>query len=118
MIDLFLADSRETPQTTAAARKLTVATFDSLQQIDQLLTRHARHWNLGRLAMVDRNILRLATREFLSGLTPVKVVIAEALRLAQEFSTAESPRFINGVLDAIAKDVGRDGQGTDTHGID
>ena len=44
MIDLFLADSRETPQTTAAARELAVATFDSLQQIDRLLTRHASGW--------------------------------------------------------------------------
>ena len=55
--------------------------------------------------MVDRNILRMAVSELRDGSTPFKVVIAEALKLAHEFSTSESPRFINGVLDAVAGEV-------------
>lgn len=107
-IEAFLADSRETPETIDAARRLLKQTFARREEIDELLVRHARHWDLSRLALVDRNILRLATYELRGGKVPVRVVITEALRLAQEFSTAESPRFINGVLDAIAKELGRD----------
>jgi N utilization substance protein B len=55
--------------------------------------------------MVDRNILRLGVYELRKGSAPFKVVISEALRLAREFSSAESPRFINGVLDAVAKEL-------------
>jgi len=85
-VDAFLDDSRETGQTIL----------------------HARHWELSRLALVDRNILRLGVCELRRGRTPLKVVISEALRLAQEFSTAESPRFVNGVLDAVAKEIAGD----------
>jgi len=106
-IEGFLADSRETDLTIDEARKLLAGTFKDLPRIDELLARHARHWDMDRLALVDRNILRLAAWELRTGRTPFKVVIAEALRLAQEFSTVESPRFINGVLDAVAKELGR-----------
>ena len=101
----FFDDSRETPNTIATAHRQLTESFESRDQIDELLARHARHWELSRLAMVDRNILRLAVGEFRSGNTPFKVVITESLHLAQEFSTSESPRFINGVLDAIAKEL-------------
>ena len=55
--------------------------------------------------MVDRNILRLAICELRACQVPRRVIITEAIKLAQEFSTAESPRFINGVLDAVAKEI-------------
>ncbi len=109
MVERFIADSKEPPETLTAARGLLQNTCDRQQQCDELLARHARHWDVGRLALVDRNILRLAACELLEGKTPPKVVIAEALRLSQEFSSAESPRFINGVLDAVLKELhGRD----------
>ena len=92
LLEEFLRDSREQPRAIAAA--------------DELLARHARHWELPRLALVDRNILRLAAHEMRSGAAPPKVVITEAIRLAREFSTAESPRFVNGVLDAVAREIG------------
>ncbi len=104
-VEHFIDDSREPAETLDDARARVRSAFAELEQIDTLLARHARHWELGRLAMVDRNILRLAVCELQGGKTPIKVVIAEALRLAQEFSTAESPRFINGVIDAIAKEI-------------
>jgi len=107
-VDAFLDDSRETGETILAARRLIAMTLKLSDQIDDLLVRHARHWELSRLALVDRNILRLGVCELRQGRTPLKVVISEALRLAQEFSTAESPRFVNGVLDAVAKEIARD----------
>lgn len=87
------------------AMKLLRAAFDGRVASDAFLSRHARRWELPRLAMVDRNILRLAVHELRLGEAPPKVVISEALRLAREFSTAESPRFVNGVLDAVAKEL-------------
>ena len=105
LVRLFITDSREAPETTAAAADMLDRAFASRQESDCWLSRHARHWELGRLALVDRNILRLAVCEMLSGRTPPKVAITEALRLAQEFSTAESPRFVNGILDAVYKEM-------------
>jgi len=102
---LFITDSREPPETIAAAGDLLRRAYAAREQCDQWLARHARHWELERLALVDRNILRLAVHEMVSGKTPAKVVITEALRLAQEFSTAESPRFVNGILDAVYKEM-------------
>ncbi len=107
LVQQFIDDSREADEALQAARQLLRKTFADLPECDTLLARHAKHWDLPRLAMVDRNILRLAVHELRSGQTPPKVVISEALQLAKEFSTAESPRFINGVLDAVLKEIHR-----------
>lgn len=101
----FIRDSREGSMVVDGAMKTLRAAFDDRAESDALLCRHARRWELPRLAMVDRNILRLAVYELRRGEAPPKVVISEALRLAREFSTAESPRFVNGVLDAVAKEL-------------
>lgn len=95
-----------------AALKMLRTAFDDRAASDELLARHARRWDLPRLALVDRNILRLAVHELRAETAPPKVVISEALRLAREFSTAESPRFVNGVLDAVARELfsSQDGQ--------
>lgn len=100
----FLADSHESDATLGAAREFLRSTWNRRDEIDAILARHARHWDLARLAMVDRNILRLSVCELQSKPTAGKVVISEALMLAEEFSTAESPRFVNGILDAVYKD--------------
>ncbi|NLW87568.1 MAG: transcription antitermination factor NusB [Planctomycetes bacterium] len=105
LVDEFISDSQEPPMVIEAARELLANAMEEEGQADELLTRHARHWELGRLAMVDRNILRLSVYELRKSQAPTKVIISEALKLAQEFSTAESPRFINGVLDAVAKEI-------------
>lgn len=101
----FIGDSRESPDIILAARELMRAVSDVQEECDRLLSKHCRHWSLERLAMVDRCILRLGCFELKEAKHPPKVVISEALKLAQEFSTAESPRFINGVLDAVYKDL-------------
>lgn len=104
-VDEFIADSRQAPETIRAARGLLSGTDADRDECDRLLARHARNWSLQRLALVDRNILRLAVHELRSAAAPFKVVISEALKLAQEFSTGESPRFVNGVLDAVAAEL-------------
>ena len=107
LVEQFIADSKEDDQTLSAAGDMLERARALKDECDTLLSRHARHWDLARLALVDRNILRLAVCELISGQPPFKVVIAEALKLAQEFSTAESPRFINGVLDAVARELNK-----------
>lgn len=104
----FIHDSKETPETQRAARELMDATFADRQSIDHMLAKHARHWDLPRLALVDRNILRLAAHELRTQSAPRRVVVSEALKLAQEFSSAEASRFVNGILDAVAKELADD----------
>ena len=108
LVGSFLKDSGEDAEVIAAAGDLLRSTWENRQECDRLLTRHAKRWELSRLALVDRNILRLSVQELLTRTPSHKVVISEALRLAREFSTAESPRFVNGVLDAIAKEIAKE----------
>ena len=77
---------------------------DQAAAIDQRITAKSDHWRLDRMAVVDRNILRLAVYEMTDVGTPAPVVIDEALELARKFSTDESVAFINGVLDAVRRD--------------
>ena len=73
---------------------------------DELLRQYVEHWDLERMAVVDRNILRLAIYEMVwSAEVPSKVAINEAIEIAKKFGTAESSRFINGVLDRIRKEL-------------
>jgi transcription antitermination protein NusB len=75
-------------------------------KIDELISHYALHWELDRMAVVDRNILRQGIFELLwMGEAPPKVVINEALEVAKKFSTQESSRFINGILDRIHKEL-------------
>ncbi len=103
-IEIFLRDSRESTLLIDDAIHRLRRAFDARPDSDAILTRHARRWELPRLALVDRNILRLAVQELVEGKTPYKVVISESLHLARAFSTSESPRFINGILDAVARE--------------
>lgn len=104
----FLRESRERPETIHQAEEVLQAAFARRAEADRVLAGHSEHWDVGRMALVDRNILRLAVWELLTEKAPRKVVISEALRLASEFATAESARFINGVLDAAARRIQED----------
>ncbi len=105
LLEGFLTDSHETPPVISEARTFLQSIWNDREECDVLLAQHAKHWDLSRLALVDRNILRLAVHELREGRTPMKVVLAEAIKLAEEFSSAESCRFVNGVLDSVAKEV-------------
>jgi N utilization substance protein B len=75
-------------------------------KIDELITQYAQNWELDRMAVVDRNILRQGIFELLwMEDVPSKVAINEALEVAKKFSTQESSRFINGILDRIHKEL-------------
>ena len=78
-------------------------------QLDPLIVDAAEHWRIERMNVMDRLILRLAVYEFLHEPdTPAKVVINEALELGRTFSADESVRFLNGILDAIRRTLGRE----------
>ncbi len=84
------------------------------KEIDAEIRRNARNWDLARLAVVDRNVLRMATYELLFRPDiPPQVTINEAIELAKRFSTARSGGFVNGVLDSVRRDAGiaRDARG-------
>jgi N utilization substance protein B len=77
-------------------------------EIDTIIEKHAEHWRMERMAAVDRNVLREAVAEFLAYPTTAKaIVINEALEIARKYSSPEAVTFINGVLDGIAKELGR-----------
>ena len=75
-------------------------------EYDRRIADAAEHWRLSRVAAVERNILRLALAELDEGLTPPKVVIAEAVKLAHWFAGSKAPAFVNGVLDTVARELG------------
>ena len=116
LVEDFLTESDETLDTLDVARRVLDGVWAQRMHIDEFLTRHARRWDLARLALVDRNILRLAVHELRLAENPVKVIISEALKLAEEFSSAESPRFITGVLDAVATVIAAGAAGGDEAG--
>ena len=88
------------------AEQLAAGTIAHLPEIDALLTKHAQNWRLERMAIVDRLILRLAVYELLYvPETSAAVVIDEAIELARTFSEDEAVRFVNGVLDAVHKNL-------------
>jgi N utilization substance protein B len=88
------------------ANGLVRGTLERVTEIDAILTAHAQNWRVERMAVIDRLILRLAVYEFLAEAnTPPRVVINEALELARSYSGEEAVAFVNGVLDAVRKEL-------------
>lgn len=87
------------------ADNLVNGTLNNLDVVDDRIKTRAEHWRIERMAIVDRNILRLSVYEFLFQDTPHTVVINEALEITRRFSTFEATQFINGILDAIKLDL-------------
>ncbi len=90
------------------ATRLAAGTLRELENVDAKIRSRAEHWRIPRMAIVDRNVLRLAVYEFLYERTPHTVVINEALEIARRFSTFEATQFINGILDAVKHDLEQD----------
>ncbi len=101
--ELGEADLDETAREFAT--RLAAGTLQNLELLDDRIRSRAEHWRISRMAVVDRNILRLAVYEFLYEPTPRTVAINEALEIARRFSTYEATQFINGILDAIKRDL-------------
>jgi len=99
--------TRPDPEVAGLAAELAREVVDRREEIDASCARATEHWRLERLAVVDRNILRIGVFELLAERVPPKVAIDEALWLAHRFGGEQSPGFVNGVLDAVARALGR-----------
>ena len=107
-IERFVQDRLADPSLQTFCRSLYDGVVGHGTEIDERLTQAAENWRLPRMATVDRNLLRLATQEFLYDKeTPKTVVINEAIEIARRFSAQESPQFINGILDSIKRELER-----------
>jgi N utilization substance protein B len=108
LVRLFWSELAD-PETEESARefatRLATGTLAQRDALDERIRSRAEHWRISRMAIVDRNILRLAVYEFLHEPTPRTVAINEALEIARRFSTYEATQFINGILDAIKRDL-------------
>jgi transcription antitermination protein NusB len=100
-----LGDDAIDEKTREFANQLVCGTLENLQAIDDRIRTRAEHWRIERMAIVDRNVLRLAVYEFLYRDTPHTVAINEALETARRFSSFEATQFINGILDGIKHDL-------------
>jgi len=104
----FWLDKNETGDVKKFAEEIVKGTIESLDEIDSRIEKVAENWVLRRMAAVDRNILRFAAYEILYRKDiPSAVTINEAIEIAKKFSSSESAPFINGILDRLAKEVGK-----------
>lgn len=88
------------------AKHLVKGVLEKIEAMDKLIARYAPEWPLEQMAVIDRNILRIAIYEFIaSDQTPVKVAINEAVELAKSYGSDSAPRFINGVLGSLADQI-------------
>lgn len=101
----------EEPTYLRFAEKLFLRALDVREEADALIARHVENWELDRLALTDRLVLRMAIAEllFFEDIPP-KVTLNEALEVAKAFSTEKSGAFVNGVLDAVLRELQERGQ--------
>ena len=105
---LYSEESRSQPQRDAFLDRLVTGAVEHVEELDRRITQHAERWRIERMPSVDRNILRLAVYEMMHSDTPAPVVIDEALELARRYSNEESVQFVNGVLDAVHRNLVRE----------
>lgn len=85
------------------SRQIVFGVLPIIEKLDRLIAQHAPEWPLDQVAVIDRNILRIALWEFaVASCTPVKVAINEAIELAKLYGSDSTPRFVNGVLGSLA----------------
>jgi N utilization substance protein B len=103
VLDHRLAEEPLPEDGEAFARELITGVLEHQVALDDMIQRHAPEWPVDQMAVVDRNVLRIAIYEFSIGhVTPIKVAINEAVELAKLFGSDSAPRFVNGVLGALA----------------
>jgi N utilization substance protein B len=100
---LYSEEGENKPKPDKFMEELARGTVANAVTIDKQIEAKSEHWRLERMAVVDRNILRLAIYEFSQRAVPAPIIIDEAIELARQFSNDESISFINGVLDAVRK---------------
>lgn len=100
----LLTEAEAPAEVAAYARQLTAGTWTGRAKFDDMIASVSNHWDVSRMAVVDRNILRIGLYELTEQVDiPVRVVIDEAIELGREFGSSETPQFVNGVLDAVWK---------------
>ncbi len=103
VLDQRLAEDPLPDEGEAFARELIAGVMKHQAELDELIQHYAPEWPVDQMAVVDRNVLRIAIYEFsISKVTPIKVAINEAVELAKLFGSDSAPRFVNGVLGALA----------------
>jgi N utilization substance protein B len=102
---LYSEEHAERPRRDKFMEELATGASEMASDIDLRIAAKSENWKLERMPLVDRNILRLAIYELRQQATPPAIVIDEALELARQFSNEESVGFINGVLDAVHKEI-------------
>ena len=95
------------PRVFDRAEALAEAVIANVEQLDAQAARASENWRLNRIAIVERNILRLGIHELQAAEVPPKVAIDEAVHLAHWFGDTKAPGFVNGILDGIARSLGR-----------
>lgn len=95
------------PDERVLAGRLVTTIAATAAAIDEELAEVTTNWRLERLGAIERSVLRLASAELANGETPPRVVIQEAVRLAERYGSAQSAKFVNGVLDALARRAGK-----------
>lgn len=94
------------PEVLEFATQIVEGAYRNRREIDELIEKHSTHWRMPRMAVVDRNILRLGVYELLYlHEVPTSVALNEAIEVAKKFGTENSSSFINGILDNVAKEV-------------
>ena len=102
---LYSEETENRPKQDEFMEALVRGTVDKMPELDERIGKHSDNWRMERMPAVDRNIIRMAFYEMLLGGTPPAVAIDEALELARRFSGDESVAFINGVLDALRREI-------------
>ncbi len=87
------------------AEELIKNTIIHLEAIEAMLQKHSDNWSIERIAQLDRSILRVAIYEIMFTDTPVAIIINEAIEIAKKYSSESANKFVNGILDAVSKDV-------------
>jgi transcription antitermination protein NusB len=98
---LYSEESETQPKPDTFMEELVRGTVNNIEQIDKQIEAKAENWRLERMAIVDRNVLRLAIYELNQQVLPPPIIIDEAIELARQFSNDESLSFINGILEAV-----------------
>jgi N utilization substance protein B len=104
----FWAESPPDDEVKSFAEEIVKGTYKHLVEINKLLRQSAENWSLDRMAVVDRNVLRMAVYEILYRMDiPTSVTINEAIEIAKKYGTDESGAFVNGILDNVARMTGK-----------
>jgi transcription antitermination protein NusB len=102
-IEERLSDEQLDKSLADFVRQIVVGVLPITERLDNLIAQHAPEWPMDQVAVIDRNILRIALWEFaVASCTPVKVAINEAIELAKMYGSDSTPRFVNGVLGSLA----------------